>query len=70
MVNSFHHYGVKIEDLSPALTPLAVAEDGVVEAIYHPKAPILGIQWHPERMNPADLQDREWMEEIFGNRKD
>lgn len=70
MVNSFHHYGVKKEDLSPALRPLAVAEDGILEAIYHPKASILGIQWHPERMNPVDMHDREWLEEIFRKRKD
>ena len=48
-VNSYHHQGVR--DLSPRFTPMAFAEDGLVEAYYDPKADFLvGLQFHPERM--------------------
>ena len=26
------------------------SQDFVVEALYHEKLPVLGVQWHPERM--------------------
>ena len=46
-VNSCHHQGVKT--LAPGLEPMAVAEDGLIEAVYHPGQPFLwAVQWHPE----------------------
>ena len=51
-VNSCHHQGIK--DLAPSLRPMAVAEDGLVEAVYHPDRPFLwAVQWHPEFFDPA-----------------
>ncbi|WP_338448163.1 gamma-glutamyl-gamma-aminobutyrate hydrolase family protein [Niallia oryzisoli] len=47
-VNSYHHQG--IDQLAEALTPLAWAEDGLVEA-YELKdngVPLFAVQWHPE----------------------
>ena len=35
-------------DVAPALRRAAVADDGVVEAVEHPTAWALGVQWHPE----------------------
>ena len=47
MVNSYHHQAVKA--LSPRLKPMAVADDGLVEAAYLPgKRFVWGVQWHPE----------------------
>jgi len=49
-VNSFHNQGVRYDDLAPCLEVFAVSDgDKLVEGIIHPKLPILGIQWHPER---------------------
>jgi putative glutamine amidotransferase len=46
-VNSSHHQG--IARLAPDLTPMAEAEDGLVEAVYmQSKAFVWAVQWHPE----------------------
>lgn len=47
-VNSAHHQGVRTP--APKLTAIQFTEDGVVEALCHTSLPILGLQWHPERM--------------------
>lgn len=47
-VNSAHHQGIHV--LGTDLYTLQCAEDGVIEAIAHFSLPILGVQWHPERM--------------------
>ena len=49
IVNSFHKQGFTKEQLSKKLESFAIAEDGIIEGIYHPEYPIAGIQWHPER---------------------
>lgn len=46
-VNSRHHQAIR--DLAPCLKPMAVAADGLVEAVYHPGCRFVwGLQWHPE----------------------
>lgn len=48
-VNSYHHQAIK--ELSPLLKAMAISEDGLIEAIYHPdKKYLWAIQWHPEYM--------------------
>lgn len=47
-VNSFHHQAVR--DLAPGLVPAAWSSDGILEAYEDPKRPILGVQFHPERL--------------------
>ena len=49
-VNSFHHQAIK--DLSKDFKIVAVAPDGVIEAIEykHKDTFILGVQFHPEMM--------------------
>lgn len=52
-VNSCHHQAVR--QTAPGLTAMAVARDGVVEAVYAPeKRFVWGIQWHPEMMPETD----------------
>ncbi len=51
-VNSCHHQGIKT--LAPGLSPMAVADDGLIEAFFHPAQPFLwAVQWHPEFFDPA-----------------
>lgn len=46
-VNSVHHQGVKA--LGKDLEPMAISEDGIVEAFYMPKRRLVwAVQWHPE----------------------
>ena len=47
-VNSSHHQAVK--DLAPGFRAVAVAPDGVVEAIESDVLPIVAVQFHPERL--------------------
>ena len=47
LVNSCHHQAVKT--FAPGLTPMAMAPDGIIEALYMPSHPFLwAVQWHPE----------------------
>lgn len=51
VVNSYH--GQTITQLGKGMIPLAVHEDGTIEAFRHEHLPIFGVVWHPERMeNP------------------
>lgn len=47
-VNSAHHQG--LDRIGQGLCATAWAPDGVIEAIEHESLPILGVQFHPERM--------------------
>lgn len=47
-VNSCHHQG--LDRLGRGLLPIAHAPDGVVEGVTHRTLPVLGVQFHPERM--------------------
>lgn len=48
-VNSYHHQGIM--DLATDLSPMAVADDNLIEAVYAPqKKFVVGLQFHPERM--------------------
>lgn len=46
--NSAHHQGCGM--LGQNLLPAQYAGDGVLEALYHVALPVIGVQWHPERM--------------------
>ncbi len=48
-VNSFHHQAVR--DPGRELVVIATADDGVIEAVWHPGMRFgLGVQWHPEML--------------------
>lgn len=57
-VNSLHHQAVKA--VAPGFTVTARATDGVVEAIEGEKVPVVGVQFHPERLYAqGDLKEFE-----------
>lgn len=51
-VNSAHHQGLKLLGRDLLAVQWSVP-DGCVEAVIHRSLPILGLQWHPERLDPA-----------------
>ena len=56
-VNSYHHQAVKT--LAPVLRPMALADDGLVEAAYLPgKRFCMAVQWHPEFSYKTDAGSR------------
>ncbi|MCM1135369.1 MAG: gamma-glutamyl-gamma-aminobutyrate hydrolase family protein [Clostridium sp.] len=48
VVNSAHHQGV--DRPGQGIEYVQFADDGVVEALRHKQLPVLGVQWHPERL--------------------
>ena len=60
-VNSYHHQAIRT--LSPRLLPMAVSEDGLVEAVFAPAYRFVwAVQWHPELSFRVDARSRA----IFG----
>lgn len=47
-VNSAHHQGV--DSPGQGICYIQYGSDGVVEGLNHSYLPVLGVQWHPERM--------------------
>ena len=50
VVNTSHHQAV--DRLADGLVATLFAHDGTIEGFEHESLPILGVQWHPERMMP------------------
>jgi len=70
-VSSYHHQAVGI--LGAGLVATATAEDGVVEALEVPGAPLLAVQWHPEdtaATTPGDHALFAWVVEAGRQRRD
>lgn len=55
ITGSAHHQAVCT--LGNGLKAVQHAHDGVIEAIEHESLPILGVQWHPERLCNLDSND-------------
>ena len=54
-VNSYHHQC--IDKLAKNLIPLAHTADGVIEAVTTADKKIIGVQWHPEKLeHPTDIK--------------
>jgi gamma-glutamyl-gamma-aminobutyrate hydrolase PuuD len=56
-VNSFHHHGIREDQIAAPLRIIATADDGIVEGLYHKDLPIAAIQWHPERADSCFEED-------------
>ena len=67
-VNSFHGLGVPRSEVAPGLAAFAISEDGLAEGIYSPNAPVLAVQWHPERGAVAEL-DRRLVRRVLGSER-
>lgn len=67
LVNSFHHQAVG--RLGSGLIPQLWAESGIVEGFVHTSLPIIGTQFHPERMTGhkyrPDTVDGKYIFETF-----
>lgn len=50
VINSAHHQG--IEKTGHQLAVMQYADDRVIEGLYHKALPVVGVQWHPERLGP------------------
>ena len=56
-VNSCHHQAIKTP--APCLQPMALAPDGLIEAVFAPeKRFVRAVQWHPEFFYRADANSR------------
>lgn len=64
-VNSFHSWGIRADDLAPALVAFAVSGENWVEGCHHRELPILGVMWHPERSRPFRDLDRCLLRHVF-----
>ena len=65
-VNSRHHQAVLPGTLAPALRAVALSPDGLVEAVESPEHRwVLGVQWHPERLEPEHPGFRERSRPLF-----
>lgn len=49
MVNSYHTFAARAEEVVAPLQVFATSGDGIGEGICHTYLPIQGIMWHPER---------------------
>lgn len=49
-VNSLHHQGFDLDQLSPEFNAILTAPDDIVEAMEHKELPIASVQWHPEEI--------------------
>jgi gamma-glutamyl-gamma-aminobutyrate hydrolase PuuD len=54
-VNSFHNFGAL--EVYPPLMTWAIADDGVIKAVRHADRRMLGMMWHPERLEPFAADD-------------
>lgn len=52
VVNSAHHQA--ISKIGKHLHPVHLAKDGIIETLCHSTLPIIGVQWHPERLYNND----------------
>ncbi|MBW8039147.1 MAG: hypothetical protein FVQ85_04015 [Planctomycetes bacterium] len=65
LTNSFHSQGIIVSGMSDEFKVFAQTALGVVEGFYHPNKPVVGIQWHPERDNPAEAFDKQLIRTLF-----
>lgn len=52
MINSYHNWSISPQGLANVLKPIAIDNDGNVEAFENREKNLFGIMWHPERESP------------------
>lgn len=62
-VNSYHHWAAT--RCHPPLRAWVTGPGGVVKAVRHQSAPLVGIMWHPERLDPFAAEDLELFRRHF-----
>lgn len=63
-VNTIHHQAIK--SLGDGLRPMALAPDGVIEAVYHEAHPYLrAYQWHPEALYKTESASRKIFDDFI-----
>lgn len=68
-VNSYHDIAIGLSDLGDGLEPLALAQDGTVEAMRLKNRPCHGIMWHPEREVPFAAHDLGFIADVLELRR-
>ena len=66
-VNSYHGYGIAIDDVADGFDAVGTAPDSTVECVVHRDHPIWGIMWHPERESPSAALDRQILTAVLGD---
>jgi len=66
VVNSFHNQGILRDDMSKQLKVFALSGD-IVEGLFCPGKPIVGVQWHPERKGSDFEFDKRLLKNLFSN---
>ena len=64
-VNSYHRQGVLGDGLAPDCAAFAASGAGLIEGFHHRAEPLLAVQWHPERNNPAAAFDAALLGGLF-----
>lgn len=64
-VNSYHNEAILKKNIHKDLEIIAETKDNVIEAIKHKKHKILGIMWHPERMNHNNKFNKKLIKEFL-----
>lgn len=58
-VNSYHHQAIRVLGGGERLVPMAISEDGLIEAIDRPENTYFrAVQWHPEFLYTVDGPSR------------
>jgi putative glutamine amidotransferase len=63
-VNSYHNFATM--EVHPPLMAWAIADDGVIKAVRHADRRMIGVMWHPERLQPFASHDVALFSEFFG----
>ncbi len=64
-VNSFHDWGISINNLAQHLIPCAYDDDNFIESARHEKLNWLGTMWHPERETKFKKLDLDVLRKLF-----
>lgn len=67
LVNSYHEWAAR--RAPPPWDVWATADDGVVKGIRDPHRRIIGIMWHPERLDPASPEDVQLFQRHLGRER-